>query len=268
MKYLLRILIVLALNILITVGCSSNENEIGEIVDSTDDTLVIGVDSQFPPLSYLDQNDNFTGFDIDLAKEVAKKLGKKLEIQPIDWTQKETELESGNIDVIWSGLTITPEREAQMLFTNPYLLNNQVIVVREDSGINTLNDLVDKNIGVQLTSTAESALSGNPIINEIGDVILYHENTSALEDLSAGKIDAVAVDSILAGWYLMNENSELAVLNEPLSSELYGIAVAKDNLALLEQLNNALYEIKTDELGTKISTKWFGNDVLLRTEFN
>ena len=120
--------------------------------------FVLGLDDSFPPMGYRDENGEIVGFDIDVAKEVCKRLGVELVTQPIDWTAKEQELQTGNIDCIWNGFTITEERLEAMTFSEPYVDNAQVAVVKLSSGFNTLADLKGKIIGVQAGSLAEIAI--------------------------------------------------------------------------------------------------------------
>ena len=118
-------------------------------------TFVLGLDDSFPPLGFRDDNNEIVGYDIDLAKEVAKRLGVNFKAQPIDWDAKEMELETGKIDCIWNGFTITEDRKAALSMTFAYLDNEQVVVVRKDSGIKTLADMKGKIIGIQSGSSAQ-----------------------------------------------------------------------------------------------------------------
>lgn len=143
------LVLLLSLAILLS-GCSSSDTGESEATSSNDDqTFVVGLDDSFPPMGFRDENNDIVGFDVDLAKEVAQRLGMEVVLQPINWDTKELELDSGNIDVIWNGLTITEERKEVMDFTQPYLENDQVIVVKSDSEIATKADLAGRNIGVQ-----------------------------------------------------------------------------------------------------------------------
>ena len=105
------------------------------------DSLTVGLDDTFPPMGFRDDNGDLVGFDIDLAKEVGERLDIEMDFQAIDWSLKETELYAGNIDLIWNGYTVTPEREEKVLFSEPYMENSQMIVVAEDSDIQTKEDL-------------------------------------------------------------------------------------------------------------------------------
>ena len=129
--------------------------------------FVLGLDDSFPPLGFRDDNNNIVGYDIDLASEVAKRLGVKLECQPIDWAAKEQELNTGKIDCIWNGFTMTAEREEALSFTKPYLDNAQVVIVRSDSGYKTLADLAGKTIGLQAGSSAAEAVDSVPSFKRV-----------------------------------------------------------------------------------------------------
>lgn len=258
---LLSLLALLITSLVLVTACSTEQTDI-DLSDNPDDVLIIGVDDQFPPLGYRDEEGNIVGFDIDLAQEAANRLGYKLQVQQIDWSAKELELEQGNIDAIWNGLTITPERKEVMLFTDPYLENDQVIVVKNGSDITTVQDLAGKTVGIQKSSSAEDALNSNPIVDEVAEVVSYDENVSALQDLGIGRTDAVVVDSVVANWYIKDNNEDYIVLSESLAPEKYGVAVAKDNEELLQKLNAVLDEIKSDGTGAQISTDWFGSDIL------
>ncbi len=264
MKKLLLFFTVLVMGIFLFTACggTSDSGETTANPDNDDQTFVIGVDDQFPPLGYRDESGEIVGFDIDLAKIAAEKLGMDLRVQQIDWAAKELELEQGNIDAIWNGLTITPEREEVMLFTDPYLENEQVVVVPKDSEIKTVSDLALKKVGLQSGSSAEDALTGNPISDQVQEIVTYDDNVAALQDLSIGRTDAVVVDLVVANWYIKENNSDYVVLEEALAPEKYGVAVAKDNTELQEKLNAVLDEIKSDGSGEEASIQWFGSNIL------
>lgn len=240
-------------------GCSENVG-----VENRENTLIIGVDDQFPPMGYRDEYGEIIGFDIDLAKEVANRLGMNLYVQQIDWNSKELELSQGNIDAIWNGLSITDERKEHMLFTDPYLENDQIIVVPQDSDISGINDLAGKVIAVQAGSAALDALNENPIYDELGEVVTYNDNVSAFQDLKIGRADALIVDSVVANWYISDSDSKLKIVNDSLSPEQYGVAVALDNEELLNKINTELNNVKNDATGEEISTNWFGSDILYK----
>lgn len=166
--------------------------------------FVVGLDDSFPPIGFRNDKNEIVGFDVDLATEVAKRLGLELVLQPIDWSAKELELDSGNIDVIWNGLTITDARKEAMLLSRPYLANNQVIVVPEGSAIKGKADLEGKKVAVQTGSSGEEALDKDPVAAKIASKIQMGDYVSAFQDLKTGRIDAVIVDEVVARYYVSN----------------------------------------------------------------
>lgn len=224
--------------------------------------FVLGLDDSFPPLGFRDENNQIVGYDIDLAQEVANRLGKTLVCQPIDWAAKEQELNTGKIDCIWNGFTMTDERKEAMAFTKPYLDNAQVAVVRKDSGLKTLSDLKDLVIGVQAESSAVDAINDNPEFkNSVKKIIEFKENITALNDLGIGQVDAVIMDSVVANYSISQTGKDFVVLDEILSHEEYGIAFKKDNTELRDKVQNALNEMEADGTVAKISEKWFGTNL-------
>lgn len=151
-------------------------------------------------MGYRDENNDIVGFDVDLATEVCRRLGIELVLQPIDWSTKELELANGKIDCIWNGLTITPERQEEMLMSRPYLANNQVIVVTGTS-IKTKADLEGKQVAVQTASSGEEALAKDEISGKVAAVHQYADYVTALQDLKTGRIDAVILDEVVARYY-------------------------------------------------------------------
>src|SRR3954471_12224958 len=176
MKRLIPMILVIAALFTIVTGCSSKSSE------TKDKTLVIGIDDKFAPMGFRDENNKIVGFDIDLAKAAAEKMGKKVKFQPIDWKTKESELSSGRIDLIWNGYTITDDRKKKVLFTKPYLKNAQVVVTRKDSKLTKLSDLEGKVVGLQSLSSASDALDANPIKSKIKTVTEFNDNVLALND--------------------------------------------------------------------------------------
>ena len=134
MKRLATFILVIASVFTLLVGCASSDS--GSSSESTKkDTLIIGIDDTFAPLGFRDEKNEIVGFDIDMAKAAAEKMGVEVKFQPIDWKTKEAELNSGRIDLIWNGYTITDERKEKVLFTKPYLKNSQVVVTLADSDL-------------------------------------------------------------------------------------------------------------------------------------
>ena len=168
--------------------------------------LIMGVDDSFPPMGFRDESGEIVGFDIDLAKAVGEHLGVTIEVQAIDWGVKEQELNTKKIDLIWNGYTINEKRQQQVLFSKPYLANNQVIVVKKDSGYKTFADLKGKKVGIQSGSSAMEALDeATELKSSLGQVVEFKENVMALMDLDKGGVDAVAVDEVVANYYIAKD---------------------------------------------------------------
>lgn len=265
----LVVMLVAAIAMAVLAGCgssssSSNSSSSKSSSENSDKVFIIGVDDTFPPMGFRDKNNKIVGFDIDLARAAAKKMGQKFKVQAINWDTKEMELKNDHIDAIWNGLSISPERKKKMDFTKPYLENEQVIVVKNDSDIKSKADLAGKSVGCQKGSTAEDALMDDPISKQIegGAASEYDENVSAFQDLNAGRIDAMVVDSVVANYYIKEHNVNFTVLSETLAPEQYGVAVKKGNKKMLNKIQKALDEMKADGTAAKISTKWFGKDII------
>lgn len=225
-------------------------------------TFVLGLDDSFPPLGYRDENNEIVGYDIDLAKEVAKRLGVEFKAQPIDWDAKEMELETGKIDCIWNGFTITDERKNALSFTPAYLNNEQVLVVRNNSGIKSLADMKGKTVGLQSGSSAQEAINDNPSFSSsVGNKIMFKDNITALNDLDIGGVDGVVMDSVVANYSIAQTGKPFTVIEESLANEGYGIAFRKNEPKLRDEVWNILKEMQEDGTVTAIGIKWFGKDI-------
>lgn len=170
-------------------------------------TLVLGLDDALPPMGFQNDEWEIDGFDIDVAEKVCEKMGVELVKQPIDWAAKDSELNGGKIDCIWNGFTVTEERKNEVLFSEPYMTNRQVVVTMSGSGISTLADLEGKTVTLQEGSTASDALdSREDIKSGLKDVILIKDNVLALNDLRKGGCDAVIMDEVVARYYTSDTN--------------------------------------------------------------
>ncbi len=228
------------------------------------DKLVVGLDDGFPPMGYRDDNGNLVGFDIDLAKEVAKRLDMEVEFKPINWNTNVQEVDAGNVDCLWNGMTITPEREEKLLLSSAYMKNNQVLVVKSDSDYQTKDDLNGKVLALQAGSSAYDAFNdeANADFKEsISQVLEYDNNVKALQDLEAGGCDVVLVDEVVANYYVTKLGGPYRVLDGSLAAEEYAIGFKKDNTELKDKVEKALKEMAADGTLAKISNEWFGHDV-------
>lgn len=200
--------------------------------DVENKTLTVGFDAEYPPFGYKDDNGEYVGFDLDLAQEVCDNLGWELVKKPINWDSKDMELNSGSIDCIWNGFTING-REDDYTWSDPYLNNEQVMVVASDSGIETLADLAGKNVVVQAASAALDALNSEDnkeLTDSFASLTENPDYNTAFMNIDSGAADAVAVDIGVAKYQLaQREEGKYKILDEPIQSEQYGIGFAKGN---------------------------------------
>ncbi|WP_343209262.1 transporter substrate-binding domain-containing protein [Anaerolentibacter hominis] len=171
-------------------------------------TFIVGLDDSYPPMGFRDESGELAGYDIDLAKEVAKRLGVEVEFQPIDWDSKEMELTSGKVDCLWNGMTITDERVEVMFFAKPYIANEQIIIVPEGSDVKTRADMKGKVVGLQKGSSSYDAVINDPVGSEVKEIKEYANNVDAYNDLKAGRIDVFVVDSVVGNYMLTQDSSK------------------------------------------------------------
>lgn len=232
-------------------------------------TLVVGLDESFPPLSFADASGAIIGYDIDLAHAVCDKLGLKLKTVPVTWAQREDALKAKKINCIWSGLTVTQEMRETLSCTPPYLYNAQVIVVQKDSSIKNIHDLAGSTIGVQTGSSSVNAIKQSADLQNISFKITeFPENLSALTALEDGHIDALVMDEIMANYIITRMGRNCRVLKQVLSQEEYGIAFRKDDEALRNRVWQALLDLRSDGTIRDIDEKWFGVGVSVVTPMN
>ena len=241
----------------------NTETRQAERTDETSEggTFTVGFDQDFPPMGFVGEDGEYTGFDLELAQETAKRLGLTYVAQPIAWDAKNMELESGNIDCIWNGFTMTG-REDEYTWSEPYMENSQVVVVMEDSGIETLEDLAGKIVEVQADSSAEAALKEMPdLTSTFGTLQTTPDYNTAFMDLEMGSVDAIAMDVIVAGYQMQEREGSFKILEESLASEEYAIGFKKGNTELCEKVQQTLEEMAADGTRAEISEKWFGEDI-------
>jgi polar amino acid transport system substrate-binding protein len=213
-------------------------------------------------MGFRDDDNRIVGYDIDLATEVAKRLGVKLVPQPIDWNAKEQEIGTGQIDCIWNGFTITEDRARALAFTKPYLRNAQVVVVKKGSPFTTLASLKGKTVGVQAGSSAGGALeAAKDFRASLAGVVEFKDNLTALMDLEARGVDAVVMDLIVANDNIKRSGKPYVVLQESLAPEVFGVGFRKQDLALRDAVQGALEAMAKDGTLARITTKWFGSDI-------
>jgi polar amino acid transport system substrate-binding protein len=223
--------------------------------------LVIGIDDAFPPMEFRNEKGELVGFDIDASRELGKRLGIEIEHQPTAWKGVIMSLKTKKFDIIWSGMSITDERKKEIAFSDAYIMEKQIMVVKAgNEKIKSVNDLGEASVvGVQLGSTSEEALE--KLGKKFKEVKRYDKNTSAFMDLKIGRIDALAVDELVGRYYLSQRPGVYAVLPEPLTSEPIGIGIRKEDVSLRDMIQKTLDEMFADGTMKKISIKWFGDDI-------
>ncbi|MGT2929605.1 amino acid ABC transporter substrate-binding protein [Streptococcus dentasini] len=270
-KYFLSLLILVLLSVLTLGACSSRSNFATQTDQwstyTREKTIKIGFDATFVPMGFEEKDGSYTGFDVDLANAVFKKYGIKVEWQAIDWDMKETELKNGTIDLIWNGYSMTDERKQSVLFTEPYMINQQVVVTKKSSEINSLTQLSGKTLGAQAGSSGYDAFTAEPDIlkNQVKDqkAIQYSTFTQALIDLDAGRIDALLIDRVYANYYLEQEGklADYNIMPAGYEAENFAVGARKADKKLVKKVNQAFTELYRTGEFQKISHKWFGDDV-------
>ena len=255
----------LAMSALLVTGCSSNAGSSNASSSSASsdaqsalpDTLVVGFDNSYPPYGFIGEDGEYTGFDLDLAQEVADRNDMQLEKMAIDWDAKDALLNQGDINCIWNGFTME-SREDDYTFSDPYMLNEQVIVVKADSGITSAEDLAGKVVITQIDSAALDVLEGDQadLAQTFGRLDTIADYNNAFMNLQSGTVDAVACDLSIAA-YQMAANPDLYVqLSEPLSSEHYAVGFKKGDDALAKLVNDTLVEMYNDGTIKEICEKY------------
>ena len=226
-------------------GCGSSSDDASE---EETFTFKHGFDLDYRPYSYIDDNGENAGFDVEMAQAVCDYYGWTYEAVPFNWDAKDAELNAGSCDCIWSGFTLNG-REDDYLWSEPYSDNTQMIMVKKDSGIATLADLAGKKVGVQTATSAYDLLNDEEGQKELMDTFasleVYDTYTTAITDLNAGAVDALAIDVTRANEALAKDDG-LMVLDEELGSEVYAIGFRKEDTELCEQVNAALEALAAD----------------------
>ncbi len=263
MKKLLALTMVGVLSLGLLAGCGSKEE--GK-------TFTVGFDAEFPPYGYMDENGEYTGFDLEMAQAVCDLNGWELVKQPIDWDSKDMELSSGTIDCIWNGFTMNG-REDDYTWSDPYIDNSQVYVVAADAGINSPADLAGKAVGVQKDSSALAALNDEEnaetlaLKESFSELREYADYNTAFMDLEAGALDCVAMDIGVAAYQIKERGDGYVMLEEKLATEQYGIGFLKGNEELRDKVQEAVYKLYDDGKVTELAEKYELTDALCIEEY-
>lgn len=230
-------------------------------------TFTVGFDAEYPPYGYMDENGEYTGFDLELAQAVCDLEGWELVKTPINWDSKDMELDSGSIDCIWNGFTMTG-REEDYTWSKPYVDNSQVIVVKKDAGISALSDLAGKTVGVQAASAALQVLQDEEQQKALADTFAglqeFADYNSAFVELQAGAVDAIAMDIGVAKYQIENRDNgeDYEILEEHLNSEKYAIGFKKGNTELCDTVNADLDKLLADGTFDKLAEKYELTDMV------
>lgn len=244
---------------------SSSAADTDAVEGVEDGVFTVGFDAEYPPYGYMDDNGEYTGFDLELAQAVCDMEGWELEKKPIDWNSKDMELNSGSIDCIWNGFTMNG-REDDYTFSIPYVDNSQVIVVAEDSGIEKLTDLAGKQVGVQAASAALDVLQDEEGQKELADTFAsineFADYNTAFTELQAGALDALAIDIGVAKYQLNSRGEGFMMLDETLNSEEYAVGFKKGNQALCDIINADLQTLANDGTVAELAEKYEISDMV------
>mgnify|MGYP004566725643 FL=1 len=260
MKKIFALCMMLVLAVTALAGCGSNSAQKEE-----SKKIVVGLDDSFPPMGFKDEKNEIVGFDIDLAKEVAKRLGREVEFKAIDWNSKEAELKSGRVDILWNGLDITDKRKENMLFSEPYMDNRQIVFVAKNGKVAVASeaDLAGKTIGTQSGGTTEEYFENKPELkSSMKEVKYYPDYINAFMDLENGRLDAVVGDEIIGRYYISKHPDEIQAIDTVIGTvSQFGIAFRKDDQKLRDEVQKVFDEMKADGTVAKISEKWFAKDI-------
>ena len=278
MKKKLAVVLIAALTVsTMAVGCGSSKDSSStdtketktestkDSVSNGGNTFTVGFDAEYPPYGYMDDSGEYTGFDLELAQAVCDIEGWELVKTPIDWDSKDLELNNGNIDCIWNGFTMNG-REDDYTWSDPYVNNEQVMIVAKDSGIKKLADLKDKYVGVQAGSAALGLLKEGgdqeDLAKTFADLQEYADYNTAFAELQAGTVDAVAMDIGVAKYQIESRDDGYEILDEKLNSEQYAIGFKKGNTELRDKVNADIKKLYEDGTVTKLAEKYGIDDMI------
>lgn len=227
--------------------------------------VVVGLDDSFVPMGFRAKSGELRGFDIDLARALFKHYGVKVSFQTIDWSMKETELRNQTIDLIWNGYSVTPARKKQVLFSQSYLKNHQVLVTKRASNIKSFAGMKGKTVGAQTGSSGAADIDESPkILKDLvkgKQPVLYDTFNDAFIDLNAGRIQGLVIDEVYARYYVAHEKDPRAyrIVEGNFPAESFAIGMRKSDTELDSKINSELNAMRKDGELAKIQKKWFGN---------
>ncbi|MBR0261918.1 MAG: amino acid ABC transporter substrate-binding protein [Selenomonadaceae bacterium] len=257
-----KIFLLFLLAVLFITGCGG-ENGSATV---NNQKVIIGVDDEFAPICFHDDKNNLVGFDVDLAKEVAKRMCVEPEFKPISWDNKREELISGNVDIIWNGLDITDERKEYMIFSRPYMDDRQILLVREDNdqNINSEGDLEGKVVGVQAGSTADEYVNQDANLkNSLKEFKTYEKFNELTDALKNGEIDVIICDELVGRYEMTQSPDQFEIINVKIGNVAeMAVGFRQDDTELRDKVQTSFDEIIKDGTAKEISEKWFHADLI------
>ena len=221
-------------------------------------TFIMGIDAEYPPFSYMDEDGNYTGFDVEVCRAACEILGWNFEVFGVNWDEKLVQLDAKECDCVWSGMTILDSmKEAGYVISAPYFDNTQVVLVKEGSGITSSADLAGKFVAVQLGTSGESLLNGDlsDLAATFGELVTCDSFLKCFTELDGNGVDAVFVDKPVAAAYAA-ENPGFVIIDEDLGAEQYGIAFRSGDKELCDAIEGAVAKLVENGTYAKIAENY------------
>ncbi len=264
----MRKFLLLFMLIIFVMGCGSEQKDNLDDKSKALKKIVVGLDDAFAPMTFRNKKGEIVGFDVDMAKEAAKRLGVEFEFKPINWDKKEAEINSGRVDIIWSGCDITPERQQYMLFSKPYMKNRQILLVQKGNpkNIHSEADLAGKIVATQAGTVSLDYIAENDaLMTSLAKFITYRNVSEGFKALSNESVDTFIVDEIAAHYEINNNPDAFEIVDVTVGSPTeFGISFRKDSLELRDRVQKVFDEMIADGTAKKISEKWFQVDLVIR----
>ena len=220
--------------------------------------FTMGIDPEYPPFSYLGDDGEYTGFDVEICRAACEKLGWDFQVFGVNWDEKLVQLDAGECDCVWSGMTILDSMyDAGYVISDPYYYNTQVLLVKSDSGIKSADDLAGKVVAVQLGTSGETLLNEDlvDLRDTFGELVTCDSFLKCFTELDGGAADAVFVDLPVAASYAAGKDG-YDIINEDLGAEQYGVAFRADDQAVCDAIEGAVAELVADGTYAKIAEKY------------
>ena len=262
-----KIFLPLLLLIFFVTGCGGEiDNGKNNNAVKKTNKLVIGLDDEYAPMGFRNEKGEIVGFDIDLAKEVGRRIGVEFEFKPIDWDNKRAEITSGNVDILWNGTDITDERKEYMIFSKPYMENRQILIVPKGNpqNIHSVGELAGKSVGTQAGSSSRDYVDDNPPLkNSFKEFKTYLNFKEAFADLASGNVEVLICDELAGRYELNKEPQKFAVIEVTVGATCeIGIGFRKTDVDLRDKIQKAFDDMVKDGTAKKISEKWFQVDLI------